>query len=152
MIGWHILKLVFNILYRRAEGTMKQADINAIVTQISKTTSSRTGVFRHPILTTEEHNNGCRLGIDSWADTCCAGKHCYVQEFVEGKTVTASGFTSTLGALTNLPIANVVYAYDDPGGFVLLLECNNAIYLGDKMDDSLLNPIQNEENGVCIDM
>ena len=91
------------------------------------------------------------MGIDTWADTCCAGKHSYVQEFIDGKTVTASGFTSSLGSLTNLPIANVIYAYDDPGGYVLLLECNNAIYLGDKMEDSLLNPIQGEENGVRID-
>ena len=109
-------------------------------------------MFRHPVLSATEHENGSRLGIDSWADTCCAGKHCYVQEFIEGKTVTASGFTSSLGSIKNLPIANVLYAYDDPGGFVILLECNNAIYLGDKMNDSLLNPIQSEENGVKIDI
>ena len=56
------------------------------------------------------------------------------------------------GSIKNLPIANVLYAYDNPRGFVILLECNNAIYLGDKMNDSLLNPIQSEENGVKIDI
>jgi hypothetical protein len=151
MIGWHILRLLFDTTQRHEANSLRRECISTIVTKISKATSSRNEIFRHPALTAEEHANGSRLGIDSWADTCCAGKHCYVQEFVEGKTVTASGFTSTLGALTNLPIANVVYAYDDPGGYVLLLECNNSIYLGDKMDDSLLNPIQNEENGVRID-
>jgi hypothetical protein len=135
--------------YTKAQVTY---NINLFVTKISQTTSSFTSSsFCHPILTSEEHTNGCRLGIDSWADTCCAGKHCYVQEFVEGKMVTASGFTSSLGKLQHLPIANVVYAYDHPGGYTLLLECNNSIYLGDKMDDSLMNPIQGEENDVWID-
>ena len=132
--------------------TLSDFKFCSFVTRISKTTTTHpSDSFRHPALTSHEHANGCRLGIDSWADTCCAGKHCYVQEFIEGKMVTASGFTSSLGKLENLPIANVVYAYDDPGGFVLLLECNNSIYLGDQMEDSLLNPIQCEENDVRID-
>ena len=35
--------------------------------------------FRHPVLTHDEKNNGARLGIDTWADTVCAGKHAYVE-------------------------------------------------------------------------
>jgi hypothetical protein len=53
--------------------------------------------FRHPTLSEKEHNDGARLGIDSWADTACAGKHAYVEEFIIGKYVNASGFTSSLG-------------------------------------------------------
>ena len=34
----------------------------------------------------------------------------------------------------------------------LLLEHNNAIYLGDAMQDSLSNPIQSEANGIRIDL
>ena len=49
--------------------------------------------FRHPLLTHDEKNNGARLGIDTWADTACAGKHAYVEELVIDKVVTASGFT-----------------------------------------------------------
>ena len=73
------------------------------------------------------------------------------KKFVEGKTVTATGFTSSLGSVTNLPVANVVYAYDATDGTVILLECNNSIYLGVKMPDSLMNPIQAEEVGVQVD-
>ena len=108
--------------------------------------------FRHPILTSEELHDGGRLGIDTWADTSCAGKHAYVEEFIEGASVTATGFTHSLGKLENLPIANVVYAYDYNDGTTILLENNNAIYLGDAMNDSLLNPIQSEENDVRIDI
>ena len=59
---------------------------------------------------------------------------------------------SLLGLVQNLPIAHVLYAYDSPEGEVPLLECNNSIYLGEDMVDSLVNPIQCEENGVRIDI
>ena len=36
-------------------------------------------------LTEEELTVGCRLGLDSYADTTCAGKHVRVIEHVEGK-------------------------------------------------------------------
>ena len=54
--------------------------------------------------------------------------------------------------LKRLPVANVLYAYDAMDGTVLRLESNNAIYMGDKMNDSLLNPIQAEEANVRIDI
>ena len=56
--------------------------------------------FRHPKLLKEELRLGCKLGLDSWADTGCAGKHAHVEEFVLGKTVTVTGFSSLLGKLT----------------------------------------------------
>ena len=96
--------------------------------------------------------NGCRLGIDSWADTSCAGKHAHVLEFIDGRTVTARGFASSLPTIENLNIANVAYAYDAPSGETFILEVNNSIYLGDLMDDSLLNPIQCMMNGIQIDI
>ena len=132
-----------------------EACISMLQTIIAKTGSvpSKYSIdnFHHPQLTHNEHSFGCKLGIDSWADTCCAGKHAFVEEFVEGKIVNATGFTPSLGALNGLPIAHVVYAHDTLDGSVLLLECNNSIYLGDNMADGLINPIQCEENGVRVD-
>ena len=92
------------------------------------------------------------MGIDSWADTCCAGKHCYVEEFIEGKVVNATGFSPSLGSVPNLPLANVLYAYDSQDGQVYVIECNNSIYLGEDMTDSLVNPIQCEDNNVRVDI
>ena len=106
--------------------------------------------FHHPVLNDEEHKHGGKLGIDSYADTCCSGRHCFVKEFIEGKSVTASGFTESLRSLKNLPIANVLYAMDHFDGTVIILECNNTIYLGEQMDESLANPIQLEENNVRV--
>jgi hypothetical protein len=105
----------------------------------------------HPTLTANEHQRGTRLGIDSWADTNCAGKHAFVEEFVVEKFVTAGGFSASLGTIPDLPIANVLYAYDTDDGKTYIIECNNSIYLGDRMDDSLMNPIQAEESDVRVD-
>ena len=129
-----------------------QLHIGMITSMIGKAnTKFNMSSFRHPKLSEEDHTNGCKLGIDTWADTCCAGKHAFVEEFIVGKTVTATGFTSTLGSVPDLLVANVLYAYDTAEGTVLLLECNNSIYLGDKMGDSLMNPIQAEEVNVRVD-
>ena len=84
--------------------------------------------------------------------TGCAGKHAYVKDFIIGKTVTAMGFSSSLGKIENLTYAHVLYAYDHEDGLVLLLEQKNAIYLGDAMQDSLFNPIQSEANGIRINL
>ena len=108
--------------------------------------------FRHPELSEEELRLGCKLELDSWADTGYAGKHAHVAEFVLGKTVIATGFSSSLGNLDNLPVAHVLYAYDHAEGSVILIEHNNTIYMGSNMDDSLSNPIQAEEAGVGVDL
>jgi hypothetical protein len=61
------------------------------------------------------------MGIDTWADTNCAGKHVYVEEFVVDKYVTGGCFSSLLGTIPDLPIANVLYAYDDDNGNPLVI-------------------------------
>ena len=72
--------------------------------------------LRHHKLSKGELLEGCRLGIDSWANTVCASKHAYAEEFIFGRTVNATGFAPSLGLLNNLPIVNVIYAYDTPSG------------------------------------
>ena len=108
--------------------------------------------FRHPVLLKEELKLSCKLGLDNWVDTGHAGKHAHLEEFVLGKTVTATGFSSSLGKLDNLPFAHFLYAYDNAEGSVILIEYNDTIYMGHNMDDSLLNPIQSEEAGVGVDL
>ena len=115
-------------------------------------TVSSTNNFRHPKLSKEELRNGCKLGLHTWADTGCSGKHAYVQEYLIGKPVTVMGFSSSLGKLENSAYAHLLYAYDHDDGSVLLIEHNNTIYLGDTMQDSLSNPMQSEEISIRIDL
>ena len=68
-----------------------------------------------------------------------------------GGFLSAKGFTTDLDYLENIPIANVLYAYDAANDETIILEVNNSIYLCDKIDDLLLKPIQSEEVGVQVD-
>ena len=145
MVGW---------LRRNFATVQCTGIIRSLSTQIFAAATSRYKIetFVHPKLSDDEHFHGTRLGFDSWADSCCAGKHAYVDSFVEGKFINASGFSTALGKLENLPIANVIYAHDLENGEVILLENHNAIYMGNDMVDSLVNPIHMEESGVHLDI
>ena len=69
---------------------------------------------------------------------------------MEGKTVMAEGSTEYLGALKDVHIDNVVYAYDTIDGTTIMLGHNNTIYLGYQMEDFLGNTIQYEYNGIRV--
>ena len=97
----------------------------------------------------EEWSQGGKLGIDSWADIGCPGRHAYVEEFIVGKTVSATGCSPSLEKLDNLHYAHFLYAHDHQDGTTLIIKHNNTIYL---VEDSLCNPIQSEEAGTRFDV
>ena len=66
--------------------------------------------------------------------------------------MTATGLTSSLGKIENLPIVNVVYAYNSRNGSTNLLKSNNCVYLGDEMQDYLVNPSQLELIDIRMDV
>ena len=151
IIGW--LALIYNyIIDTELQTPLRKLSHLQTSRILFRTQINYADNFRHPKLTTEEMKLGARLGIDSWADTSCAGRHAFVESFIEGKVVNASGFSPSLGSLSNLPIVNALYAYDTYDGQTFILENNNAIYLGNQMTDSLINPIQAEDNEVRIDI
>lgn len=152
MVGQPLI-LLSNYFFRNYKETVSSISvITTIIARTNTTSHMQDKPFRQPQLTPQELHNGCRLGWDTWADTSCSGKHAYVDEFIVRKSVTATGFTASLGSVQNLPMANVLYAYDTQQGTTILLEHNNTIYLGKEMNDSLANPIQAEEEGVRIDL
>ena len=96
--------------------------------------------------------SGCRLGLEYWSETSCSGKHDYVDELVEGKSVNITGFTSTLESIDNILIAHVLYEFNKEDINVVLLKYNNTIYMDDDMIDSLANFIQCRNNDVIINL
>ena len=64
----------------------------------------------------------------------------------------ATGFFASLPSITNIPLANCSFVYDDEKGKTYILEINNDLYLGEQMNYSLLCPNQCEDNGVTIDL
>ena len=105
-----------------------------------------------PNLSEQEKYTGCKLLIDSGADTCCAGKHAHVLEFIDGVSVSCKGFSDNLPFENDLSIANVLYAYDDKDrGEVILLRINHCIYLGNEKNDAIACPNQLRLNGIEVD-
>ena len=90
-----------------SKSTNMSINIASIMSKIyaSQTKQISIETFTHPKLTQDELFNGTRLGFDSWADSCCAGRHAFVESFIDGKFINASGFSSSLGQLHNLPVA-----------------------------------------------
>ena len=80
---------IFTQLYRLFSTPTRLHRIGMITYRIPKAvTNSNAGTFFHPVLSYNEHVEVCKLGIDSWSDTRCAGKHAFVEEFIKVKTVT----------------------------------------------------------------
>ena len=93
-------------------------------------------------LTDEEMKRGCKLGMDSHADTSCVNKHAYVESIVEGMVVDAIPFDGSLGKASNLPIVHAIYAIDNPLTFSThLIRICNSIYIH-HMEQALLCPNQ----------
>ena len=76
---------------------------------------SKTIVGKHDkSIRIEELNSGTHMGMDSHADTTCVNKHAYIESIIEGLTVSAIPLDSSIGKMSNLPIINAIYAYNDP--------------------------------------
>ena len=111
---------------------------------ISKNKTHRTSLSK------SELENGCRMGIDSHADTSCAGRHVRILEHIDGVSYNVSPFNGP--AITGITMINGAVAVDredGQGGYIL--ELNNALNFTDSMEHSLLCPMQARENDVIID-
>ena len=155
----YIICYIFNTIYTyyhlSVHGPTKLVYTNTInmlhsIMVATARISSYSSSFTPPTLTQFEMQNGCRLGIDTYADTSCAGKHAHVINFIDGTSVTARSWNNS--ATENLRIADVAYAHDLPTGQVIILIVNQAIYGGDMMEDSLLQPVQCLHHGIEIDV
>jgi hypothetical protein len=68
------------------------------------------------------------------------------------RVATVSGFHGDLGAVNDVPIANCCTAIDLPDlQETLIVVCNEALYFGAGMEDSLISPNQLRANGLIVD-
>jgi hypothetical protein len=84
------------------------------------------------------HSN-CEL--DSHADTCVAGPNCFVIEYTDQVT-NLSSFSNELDTLQDIPIVTAATAHDNPDGTTTILILHPALYLGNKVENTLLRPNQ----------
>ena len=122
----------------------KHTKVTSLHRIVSKNKTHRTK------LSQEDLREGCRMGIDSHADTSCAGRHVRIMEHIDGLQYNVSPFTGP--SLPNIGMINGIIAVDredGQGGYIL--ELNNALNFTNLMDHSLLCPMQARVNQVIID-
>ena len=91
-----------------------------------------------------------QLELDSHADTIVCGSNCLVIHFT-GKECDVSPYTDTYEAIKSVPIVQAATAYDNPDtGETTILILNEAIWMGDKMDHTLVNPNQLRAYGLTV--
>ena len=95
--------------------------------------------------------SGFRLGIDTHADSSCAGKHVRILEYIEGKSFTVSPFLNSYQPKKDVQMINGVIAVDKEDGGGYILELNNFLDFTDSMNDSILVPMQARHNGMVVD-
>ena len=102
------------------------------------------------LLTTQQKSEGCRLGIDTHADSSCAGKHVRILEFIDGKRYNVTPFHDSYRPQENIGLVNGIVAVDKENGEGYILELNNFLDFTKDMEHSILVPMQARMNGVVI--
>jgi len=79
--------------------------------------------------------------IDSHADTCCLGAN-FVPVYFSGKVCDVSPFLDSMPIQSNVDICTGATAFEDETGNTMILIVNEVLWMGDKMQHSLINPYQ----------
>jgi hypothetical protein len=91
-----------------------------------------------------------RVEIDNHADTLALGPNCRVLSHCN-RTCTVSGFCEQLDAIKNVEIVTGATAWDDPdSGETWILIFHEALWFGDAIKTTLLNPDQTRAHGVKV--
>ena len=93
----------------------------------------RQEIMINPILSPYEMHFRTCLKMNSHTDTRCVNKYTFIESVVEGMIFDAVPFDETIVKLSDLPICNAIYAYENPNIFcTILLQINYVIYIKDK--------------------
>ena len=86
---------------------------------------------------------------DTNADTCCLGKTNWIVTGFARITADVYAYNKSIEPVTNVPIVRAITAYDCPRTrTTYLLQVNEGLYYGKKLDHSLLNPNQIRSYGI----
>ena len=103
--------------------------------------------------TNQNNLHHCKFGrceLDSHADTIVAGSNCVVLSFT-GKECDVSPFTDDYDSISNVPIVHAATAWQSSSrGQTYILVLNEALWMGDTMDHTLINPNQLRHYGTKV--
>jgi hypothetical protein len=91
-----------------------------------------------------------QLELDSHADTIVCGSNSVIMHYT-GKECDVSPYTEAYEAIKSVPIVQAATAYDDTEtGESTILIMNEAIWMGDQMEHTLINPNQLRSYGITV--
>lgn len=91
-----------------------------------------------------------RMELDSHADTVVLGNNCIIIAYT-GQECDVSPYTESYNAIEGVPIVTGATAWtSDATGETLLLVFHEALWMGEVMDPSLVNPNQLRHFGVSV--
>ena len=100
------------------------------------------------ISTTTVRYGNCEL--DSHADSTVAGNNCVILNYT-GKECDVSPYREDYESIKNVPIVNAATAWQSPHtGQTYILILNEAIWMGEHMDHTLINPNQLRHFGTRV--
>ena len=91
-----------------------------------------------------------RIELDPHANNIVFGKNCVFLNYT-GRECDVSPYTDTYESIKSVPIAKAGTAWTSPEtGVTYILVFNEELWMGDKMDHSLINPNQLRLYGVTV--
>jgi len=87
--------------------------------------------------------------MDSHADTCCLGSN-FIPIYFTGKICDVAPFLSDLPNQEGIPICSGATAFENANGCTYVLIINEALWFGDQMKNSLINPNQVRAFGISL--
>ena len=88
--------------------------------------------------------------MDSHADTIVAGANCVVLNYT-GQVCDVSPYRDDYAPINNVPVVHAATAWQSPhSGQVYILVLNEALWMGDSLDHTLINPNQLRHFGTNV--
>ena len=92
----------------------------------------------------------CTVDLDSHADTIFCGSNCIVMHYM-GKECDVAPYTDAYNTIKAVTISQASTAYDNTEtGETTILILNEAIWMGETMDHTLVNPNQMRAYGMTV--
>jgi hypothetical protein len=122
----------------------KKAKVAAHVSSIRRQITRKLSRVRTDVIV---HNH---MELDSHADTAVLGRNCTILNYT-GRECDVSPYTDSYEAIKNVPIVTGATAWtSQTTGETYILVINEALWMGDVLDNSLLNPNQLCHHGVKV--
>ena len=126
-----------------------RSQTNTIISQINSS-SRRTISSTKKRLSSPSNITYGNCELDSHADTIVAGKNCIILQYT-GKECDVSPYRDDYDSISNVPIVHAATAWQSPiTGQTFILVFNEALWMGDSLDHTLVNPNQLRHHGTKV--